>query len=313
MRRVLECGVFVVPGGEAWVAAWCERVVTQEGVRWHVVNLAEGSMVDQSGGGQSGLSHSQGVPAHCVMSVAPAALGRLSPVLQRFDFCILPVNYANLSWARLALAWYGHAGAVVPLIGLIDGLRAPAIQDLLMLGLHDFIQAPASQDEFLARVRRLPRRPSVEVSGAPGMGLDGNPPMPESHVLVPGVLAVRGSRAGLPGNSSQETALPLLNLCGIAYSRVPFQEAKRQVVGVFEREYVNVALEVAGGNVAAAARSVNKHRRAFWSLMRKHGVDAQRYRDLANTKVAYDAARKRRAPARPVQGSQAGSQESACA
>lgn len=74
--------------------------------------------------------------------------------------------------------------------------------------------------------------------------------------------------------------LPLLNLeeeedasTGAA-SGVSFQEAKRELVSLFEREYLEDALRRSGGNIAEAARASGKARRAFFELMRKHGIRA---------------------------------------
>lgn len=52
----------------------------------------------------------------------------------------------------------------------------------------------------------------------------------------------------------------------------PFQDAKREVVNRFEREYLEDALRQSNGNIAKAARSSGKPRRAFFELMRKHGL-----------------------------------------
>src|SRR5690606_11202835 len=64
-----------------------------------------------------------------------------------------------------------------------------------------------------------------------------------------------------------------------AQRELPFRQAKAQVVGRFERAYPRGALARHGGNVAQAARAACKHRRAFWALMRKHGIDARPYRE----------------------------------
>ena len=45
--------------------------------------------------------------------------------------------------------------------------------------------------------------------------------------------------------------------------------------------YTSLALSRHHGNVARAARASSKHRRAFWALMRKHGIDAAPYRRQA--------------------------------
>jgi DNA-binding NtrC family response regulator len=62
--------------------------------------------------------------------------------------------------------------------------------------------------------------------------------------------------------------------------RQPFKEAKRHVVDQFERRYVEQALARSHGRVTAAARASGKDRRAFFELMRKHGVRPGPFRDF---------------------------------
>ena len=57
-----------------------------------------------------------------------------------------------------------------------------------------------------------------------------------------------------------------------------FKEAKDQLVSEFEKFYVAKALERAHGNVSAASRASGKHRRAFFELMRKYGIEATSFR-----------------------------------
>ena len=57
-----------------------------------------------------------------------------------------------------------------------------------------------------------------------------------------------------------------------------FRDAKNNLVSNFERTYITEALIKHGGNIAMAARASNKHRRAFWALMRKHDIAAELYR-----------------------------------
>ena len=60
---------------------------------------------------------------------------------------------------------------------------------------------------------------------------------------------------------------------------LPLKEAKSMIVEGFERIYIDSALQAANGNVAEAARRSGKHRRAFFELMRRYGVQAAGYRD----------------------------------
>jgi DNA-binding NtrC family response regulator len=54
----------------------------------------------------------------------------------------------------------------------------------------------------------------------------------------------------------------------------PLKQVKRELIDQLERTYLEDALCRSGGNIAAAARASCKHRRAFFELMRKHGVSA---------------------------------------
>jgi DNA-binding NtrC family response regulator len=55
---------------------------------------------------------------------------------------------------------------------------------------------------------------------------------------------------------------------------VSFQKAKQELLSMFERDYLEGALRRSGGNIAEAARASGKARRAFFELMRKHGIKA---------------------------------------
>lgn len=55
-----------------------------------------------------------------------------------------------------------------------------------------------------------------------------------------------------------------------------FREAKAKVVEQFERAYIQRLLASNDGNISKAAQSARKNRRAFWELMRKHGISAAR-------------------------------------
>ncbi len=59
-----------------------------------------------------------------------------------------------------------------------------------------------------------------------------------------------------------------------------FQEAKAQVVAEFEKNFIENALRAYSGNITRAAEATGKNRRAFWELMRKYRIDADRFRML---------------------------------
>jgi two-component system response regulator GlrR len=57
-----------------------------------------------------------------------------------------------------------------------------------------------------------------------------------------------------------------------------FQLAKARAVETFERDYIERLLARCGGNITRAADAAAKNRRAFFELMRKHGIDSGKYR-----------------------------------
>ncbi|WP_163998204.1 sigma 54-interacting transcriptional regulator [Pyxidicoccus caerfyrddinensis] len=87
-----------------------------------------------------------------------------------------------------------------------------------------------------------------------------------------------------PGRRVEVEHLPLLSevmpssaarLEAQRQSRESFQAAKRRVVEAFEKAWVEESLTEHEGNIAAAARASGKHRRAFFELMRRHGLKAR--------------------------------------
>ena len=62
------------------------------------------------------------------------------------------------------------------------------------------------------------------------------------------------------------------------YYELDYRRARAAILAEFEKAYVCHALAQSGGNVSQAARRVGKERRAFGKLIRKHGIDRDRYR-----------------------------------
>ncbi|HEV7669568.1 MAG TPA: sigma-54 dependent transcriptional regulator [Thermoanaerobaculia bacterium] len=80
---------------------------------------------------------------------------------------------------------------------------------------------------------------------------------------------VEASDLPLLDEGVQETRREEPDLTGL-----PLRAAKRELVNRFERDYLERALRENEGNIARAARQSGKARRAFFELMRKHGVKA---------------------------------------
>ncbi|MFJ0644701.1 hypothetical protein WLU63_14265, partial [Bordetella bronchiseptica] len=125
------------------------------------------------------------------------------------------------------------------------------------------------------------RDAGVRLGGGRGPGAPTDPGEGDGYRL-PGMPETADASAAAPCMLAQ-TRAPYAATLGDARMAVqrelPFRQAKAQVVGRFERAYLRGALARHGGNVAQAARAACKHRRAFWALMRKHGIDARPYRE----------------------------------
>ncbi|MCG8604538.1 sigma-54 dependent transcriptional regulator [bacterium] len=63
-----------------------------------------------------------------------------------------------------------------------------------------------------------------------------------------------------------------INQSDLPAENLPFKEAKAKAVQEFERQYITNLLQQHNGNISQAARSAQKHRRAFWELIKKHGI-----------------------------------------
>jgi DNA-binding NtrC family response regulator len=59
---------------------------------------------------------------------------------------------------------------------------------------------------------------------------------------------------------------------------VSFKRAKAEAVSRFEQSYIENMLATYHGNISQAAAAARKNRRAFWELMRKHGIRAEPFR-----------------------------------
>lgn len=58
----------------------------------------------------------------------------------------------------------------------------------------------------------------------------------------------------------------------------PFKEAKERFIEEFEKAYIEKVLLLCHGNISSAAKLAEKHRRAFWELIRKHQIDVHKFK-----------------------------------
>ncbi|MBV6305666.1 hypothetical protein KVP10_12265 [Candidimonas humi] len=262
MRERLDCVLVATPGCSPWVRPW---LGSHAGGRLHIQLFETG-----------------GDPA---LADSCAFLAGAAIQLRRYDVCLLPVSEGNLAWVRTALS-SARGMLATPLLGLVRQLKAAALNDLCALGVADFVRDPFCTEELRVRVervlddRRYPQRAAAPVAplcspGPQGAGSYAHaPPGADANAALEQALC-----ANILERSGHELeAYAIASATRSATSRESFRAAKSKVVERFERAYISAALDKHAGNIAMAARAAQKHRRAFWALMRKHQIDAAPYR-----------------------------------
>lgn len=257
MRERLDCAILSTRCHQDWTRSW---LGVHAGGRLHVHAL------------DSNADVSSPDSVH--------VLAKASMRLQRFDACVMPVSPKNLGWVRTALS--AAQGVVhTPILASVNGLRAGAIDDLYALGLADFIRDPVCTEELRARVeRQLDTRRYNAAKAAPGQNVVGEA-LTDYRALA-GHMASQSEQALcdtiLDRSGMELEAFAVASASRCATTRESFKLAKSQVIERFERAYITAALGRHSGNIAMAARAAQKHRRAFWALMRKHDIDAAPFR-----------------------------------
>ncbi len=300
MRERFECALLVAPVGAAGNAPWAQPELSGERLRLQAHALAECSAPDAD-------------PA-CLIAAAALHLQRYDACLLPVEPSTLPWVRLALLRAQgvlrtpvLVLSHEVKAPALADLLalGAADFLRAPLCAEELRARLLRIVARrgmrpeptvgdadfPASEGDAWQRLAVQEAMPAY-----PRGGRAEYRPMPP-HVL-PG-LAVRAMPTGAYPRGhvgSRRLTDDGGSVCAMArpgarrhdetaeakapdpVSNEPFRQAKARVVDGFEQDYLRQALQRHRGNVAQAAKASNKHRRAFWALMRKHRIEAAPYR-----------------------------------
>lgn len=250
MRERLDCAVLLTHCSLEWV----------------------GPILGQHAGGRLHLhgfdtiTNIEDKDAHLVL--AAACMG-----LRRHDACLLPVSPSSLSWARTALS-RAIPRLQTPVMALVQNLTAGALNDLFDLGVADFLRYPFCAHEARVRIERLLNgRRTIARSAAADAAAHGH-----SQYAMEDVVFERMCKNILNSHGAELEDYATAAASRSTACRESFQEAKSKVIERFERAYINAALGRHGGNIAMAARAAQKHRRAFWALMRKHDIDAAPFR-----------------------------------
>jgi hypothetical protein len=196
---------------------------------------------------------------------APAAVcDRRSPAL---IFAVLPPE-CRAAPATLLRTLAGWAPAA-PVVAVLDRAEPREVRALMRAGFSDVLVAPLRACDLLPRLCRAVAAARPTAGGAaPLLAVRRRQPAGRGQAARPGVTP------GPPAGGSAEPE--------------PFRQAKAKAVAHFEAAYVSALLASCAGNVSRAARAAGKHRRAFWELIRKHGIDARQFSAYRNGGAAPD-------------------------
>ena len=282
MRQQIDCAVLSIATHETWMS-------TTLAVSGPALSRIKLHPLDWEDATVFAVGSDHGVKLD-VQALAQAAV-----TLRRYDVCLIPVSLETLGWTRQALAAIPR-GPYTPFVGVFNELRSAAMQDLLELGMADFVRLPVCPEELRARllttVSRSPKPGSLRepqpLYGSPSWCEQAKMTIAEkgkthrqaleksiTRTLRPTRIAVGTNRVQIRnGISLVQTGLDKDD--DIVFDS--FRTSKSKVIEAFERDYISKALSTHQGNIASAARASNKHRRAFWALMRKYQIDAAQYR-----------------------------------
>lgn len=202
----------------------------------------------------------------------------------RYDAALIHVDESSLGVWRTMLSNQVQRLPALIFVYASD-LRAQAIRDLLQAGVSDFVRPPFCPEELRARLEaslnRL--RPLGVAEDEPLYGV------PRTEINP---LGTRAGDASVESGTEAHLCATILERSGTeleayavalamqrATSQESFRAAKGRVIARFERAYICAALGRHQGNVTRAAQMAQKHRRAFWALMRKHQIDPAPYRN----------------------------------
>ncbi len=86
-----------------------------------------------------------------------------------------------------------------------------------------------------------------------------------------------GAVIRVPNNVDESAGQGIFARNSTGPSDVNFNQAKASLIADFERQYLARLMAETHGNVTLAARRAGKERRTLGKLLRKHGIDRERY------------------------------------
>ncbi|WP_028357558.1 helix-turn-helix domain-containing protein [Brackiella oedipodis] len=254
MRDYLEAAVIANAAQLDWVNPWLERHTTKK-MQFSLFQLEP--------------------------EAKPNIVADMSWLLMRFDAVILPLTVKDLPWARLMLSHTQQSPLKATAMFAVANQVAPiAVYDLLRLGLHGYCDMHNAYQEMRVRLLQTLDQHQQQQQWHSGQHAGPKKSRLGTYGLTPAASAhYELTPAQAPQLQEHQGAYFTLKYAD--WHRKTFKSAKQEIVNEFEQRYIAEALRRSHGNIALAARNVQKHRRAFWQLMKKYNIKAEAYKDEA--------------------------------
>lgn len=264
MRERLEVGIFFLDNFGSWIDDFIEETHRQtDKLRLFKIDVQQFVPCDSFEVAGYQFPH-------------PRALKELAIIFERYDCLILPITPETLVWTRVSLAQLGGRLSF-PVVALASNVQPLAFLDLVSLGIEEYIFP--NDDVSITRIRLsniIERHKMLYRSFRQVLQKSQEffqVPIDTDHVLEAiNEMAMAAQKPKKKRRRSSRFSTDKVQYEG------SFQDAKARVIKEFEKNYVVNALMESKGNICAAAQRSNKHRRAFWGLMRKYEIDADDYK-----------------------------------
>lgn len=274
MRQHIDLAILELSAHKAWLDELLRRLEpVLSKIRLHRLKWEQSSATSRASSNASSSAEPVAVPTDLFL--------RGQVQLRRYDALVLPVSLQTLGWTRQTLA-SAPRGPSLPIIGVLHDLRSGAILDLLALGLTDFITSHPCPQAFRARViHAISRAPKPIALREPQPPIGRTRP-PASRLMLEepleptakfGPLTLPPLRSMNDGDRKKSSCAGCtVQVSAFGWPDQGFGTTKERLITQFERQYLKAALLRANGNITVAASKSRKNRRAFWELLRKHGM-----------------------------------------
>lgn len=265
MRDKLEVGVFFLDSFGTWVDDFIDETHRQtDKIKFFRIDVQRFASCDSFEVNGSHFPH-------------PCILKELALIFERYDCLILPIMPETLVWTRVCLAQLSGR-LPFPIVALPHNVQPLAFMDLVSLGVEEYIFA--NDDVSITRIRLSNIIDKHKALYSPFHKVLQKSqevfqiPMSTDYVLE----AINDMALMAQKQKATRRRRRVSKVVEKVRYEGPFQDAKARVIKEFEKNYVVNALMETKGNICAAAQRSNKHRRAFWGLMRKYEIDADDYK-----------------------------------